>query len=77
MTSGLKLTKEGTDHFEDPSLYHSIVGALQYATLTRPDIGFCVNKVCRFMHQPLQSHWQAVKRILRYLKGTLNHGLHL
>ncbi|MCI48290.1 retrovirus-related pol polyprotein from transposon TNT 1-94, partial [Trifolium medium] len=35
---------------------------------------FSVNKVCQFMAQPLESHWKAVKRILRYLKGTLSHG---
>ena len=52
-----------------------MVGALQYATLTRPKISFAVNKVCQFMAAPLDSHWTVVKRILRYLKGTLSHGL--
>ena len=52
-----------------------MVGALQYATLTRPEISFAVNKVCQFMAKPLESHWAAVKMILRYLKGTLSHGL--
>ncbi|XP_057423759.1 uncharacterized mitochondrial protein AtMg00810-like [Lotus japonicus] len=55
----------------------SIVGALQYATLTRPEISFAVNKVCQFLSQPLEDHWKAVKRILRYLKATIHHGLHL
>ncbi|MCI59098.1 retrovirus-related pol polyprotein, partial [Trifolium medium] len=59
----------------EPTLYRSIVGALQYATLTHPDIALSVNKVCQFMANPFESHWLAVKRILRYLKGTLNHGL--
>ena len=75
MTSGLKLSKHGTDDFEDPTLYRSVVGALQYATITRPKIAYCVNKVCQFMHHPLTSHWQAVKRILRYLQGTIHYGL--
>ncbi|PNX93512.1 histone deacetylase, partial [Trifolium pratense] len=75
MVSSCKLSKFGTDVMTDPTLYRSTVGALQYATLTRPDISYSVNKVCQFMAHPLESHWKAVKRILRYLKGTLNYGL--
>jgi len=77
LQGGLKLSKYGSDYFDDPALYRSIVGALQYITITRPEIGFSVNKVCQFMSQPLSDHWKAVKRILRYLKGTLSYGLHL
>lgn len=77
MVSSSKLSKEGADYFEDPTLYRSVVGALQYATITRPELSFAVNKVCQFMAKPLESHWVAVKRILRYLKGTTSHGLQL
>ncbi|WJX96151.1 hypothetical protein P8452_77393 [Trifolium repens] len=75
MVSNCKLSKFGTDSMSDPTLYRSTVGALQYATLTRPDIAFSVNKVCQFMAHPLETHWKAVKRILRYLNGTISHGL--
>lgn len=75
MIGGQKLSKTGSDPFSDPTLYRSIVGALQYATITRPELCYSVNKVCQFMASPLESHWKAVKRILRYLKGTLSHGL--
>src|ERR1044072_5154445 len=47
------------------------------ATITRPEISYCVNKVCQFMAQPQEEHWKAVKRILIYLKGTITHGLHI
>jgi histone deacetylase 1/2 len=60
---------------DDSVRYRSLVGALQYLTLTRPDISFSVNKVCQFLHAPTLSHWSAVKRILRYVQGTLNFGL--
>lgn len=55
--------------------YRSVVGALQYLTLTRPDISYSVNKVCQFLHSPTEAHWTAVKRILRYLQGTSSYGL--
>ncbi|KAM1024520.1 hypothetical protein ACFX2C_037789 [Malus domestica] len=60
---------------DNASEYRSLVGALQYLTWTRPDLSFAVNLVCQFMHNPRLSHLQAVKRILRYLKGSLDLGL--
>lgn len=59
----------------DATEYHSIVGALQYLTFTRPDLAFAVNKVCQFMHAPTEFHWGLVKRILRYLKHTSMFGI--
>lgn len=72
-----KLTKTSFAALSDPYMYRSVVGALHYAIVTGLDIAFSVNKVCQFMAHPLESHWVAVKRILRYLKGTIGHGLHL
>jgi hypothetical protein len=63
--------------FSDATRFRQLVGALQYLTFTRPDICFAVNRVCQFMHAPTESHWAAVKRILRYLRGTASHGLHI
>ena len=61
IVSGLKLSKLGSDTMLDPTLYKSVVGALQYATVTRPKISFSVNKSCQFMSNPLESHWKVVK----------------
>uniref|UniRef100_A0A803NHS9 Uncharacterized protein n=1 Tax=Cannabis sativa TaxID=3483 RepID=A0A803NHS9_CANSA len=77
MNSGLKLCNYGRELVTDATLYRSIVGALQYATITRPELAFCVNKVCQFMQNSLHTHWNVVKRILRYIAGTLHHGLML
>ena len=75
MVGGCKLTKTGSEDVSDPTLYGSVVGALQYVTITRPKICFSVNKVDPFMSKPSEQHWSAVKRILRYLKGTISLGL--
>lgn len=75
MVSSQKLTAADTVEAENPSLYRSLVGGLQYVTITRPDIAYAVNRVCQFMHAPKDSHWQAVKRILRYLRGTSTYDL--
>jgi histone deacetylase 1/2 len=61
----------------DSTRYRSIVGGLQYLTLTRPDLAFAVNKVCQFLHTPTSVHWSAVKRILRYIAFTLDVGLRI
>ncbi|CAJ2662178.1 unnamed protein product [Trifolium pratense] len=60
----------GSVPVEDPALFRSIVGALHYVTLTIPEIAYYINKVCQFLSNPLEEHWKAVKRILRYLSGT-------
>jgi histone deacetylase 1/2 len=60
---------------DDATMYRSVVGDLQYLTLTRPDLSFAVNRVCQFLHSPTEDHWSAVKRILRFVHGTLDHGL--
>jgi len=59
----------------DPTQYRSLVGALQYLTFTRLDISYAVQQVCLHMHDPRDTHLSAVKRILRYLRGTTEHGL--
>jgi hypothetical protein len=59
----------------DVTTYRQTVGALQYCTLMWLDIAFFVNQLCQHMHNPSTLHWTAAKRVLRYLKGTIDHGL--
>ncbi|KAL3820422.1 hypothetical protein ACJIZ3_006327 [Penstemon smallii] len=75
MAPSTRLSAYDSTSFENLTLYRSIVGSLQYLLFTRPDLAFSVNRVCQFMHAPCISHWQSVKRILRYLKHTLDYGL--
>jgi hypothetical protein len=77
MSSTTSLTAHEGESFSDATLFRSTVGALQYLSLTRPDIAFTVNKLSQFMHKPTVIHWQSVKRLLRYLKQTLQFGLQI
>lgn len=71
-----KLSSDGAP-VADATHYHGLAGALQYLTFTRPDIAYAVQQVCLFMHDPREPHLALVKRILRYIRGTLDHGLRL
>ena len=70
-----KVSATSGSPFSDPSLYRSLAGALQYVTLTRPEIAYAVQQICLHMHDPRDSHFSLIKRVFRYLKGTLAHGL--
>lgn len=71
MTLATTLSRHDGTPLADNTEYRSIMGVLQYCTLAPPNISFAVNKVYQYMHyQQAYVHWQAVKCILRYLKGT-------
>ena len=59
----------------DPTYFKSLVGNLRYLICTRPDILYGVRLISRYMETPDQSHLNATKRILRYIKGTINEGM--
>jgi len=72
---GLKLVKDESEKSMDNTLFKQVVGSLRYLYNTRPDISFAVGLISRFSDDPKASHWVAAKRILRYLRGTLNYGI--
>ena len=60
----------------DERMYQAAIGSLNYAAIaTRPDISAAVGKLSQFMKNPRKEHWVGVKRILRYIRGTLDFGL--
>ena len=71
----LKLSNEYCSSNVNPTLYKSMVGSLMYLTATRPDIMYVVSLVSRFMETPKETHWQAVKIILKYVNRTKEYGV--
>ncbi|KAI0504692.1 hypothetical protein KFK09_015645 [Dendrobium nobile] len=78
--SNPSVTKEPS-HFQpdntipDATMYRRITGGLQYLTITRPDIAHSINTLSQHMHDPTPVHLYLLKRLLRYIKGTINFGL--
>ncbi|XP_057975241.1 uncharacterized protein LOC131162650, partial [Malania oleifera] len=75
MNSSIKLDKDEQGIPVDVKLYRGMIGSLLYLTASRPDIMFSVCMCARFQANPKESHLKAVKRILRYLVGTIELGL--
>jgi hypothetical protein len=70
-----KAGKIGEGNGIDETYYKQIVGSLMYITATRPNIMFVVSFISRFMARLTELHLQAAKRVLRYLKGTVDYGI--
>lgn len=72
---GQKVDKDEDGALIDATQYKQMVGSLMYLTATRPDLMFAVSLISRFMARPTQLHFAITKRILRYLKDTMDHGV--
>ncbi|XP_019175783.1 PREDICTED: uncharacterized protein LOC109171107 [Ipomoea nil] len=75
--SSAKITDDVVVPYGDPTQYRSLAGAHQYLTVTRPDLSYDVNLLCQHMHAPTTTDWASLKRVLQYVKGTLNLGLRI
>jgi hypothetical protein len=76
MKERLKLSRDSRTKEVDATQYQRLVGSLRYLVHTRPDLAYSVGYVSRFLQRPTTEHEQAVKRIIRYVAGTLDHGLY-
>jgi hypothetical protein len=76
MEMKLKLLKEGMTPAVDATEYRSLIGSLRYLCNSRPDLAYAVGYLSRFMEAPRQEHLAAVKRVLRYVAGTVHWGVH-
>ncbi|XP_020208976.1 uncharacterized protein LOC109793918 [Cajanus cajan] len=75
MNQNEKFSKDDGADKVDEHHYRSLIGCLMYLTATRPDIMFAVSILSRFMHCASEVHLQAAKRIVRYVKGTVEYGI--
>ncbi|CAM9003922.1 unnamed protein product [Rhodiola kirilowii] len=75
LEANVKYCAEEGKELEDVKMYRQLVGSLIYLTITRPDISFAVGVVSLLMQNPRKPHLEAVRRILRYVRGTTNYGL--
>ncbi|XP_057734655.1 uncharacterized mitochondrial protein AtMg00810-like [Arachis stenosperma] len=76
LESNVRFTLMDDTVLDNPTLYRQLVGSLVYLTVTRPDIAYPVHVLSQFLSAPRTTHYAAVLRILRYIKGTLFHGLY-
>ena len=75
MECGVKLSKHDKGEDIDPTFSKSLVGSLRYLTCTRTNILYVVELVSRYMENPKTTHFKAAKKIIRYIKSTINFGL--
>nr|GFB90291.1 uncharacterized mitochondrial protein AtMg00810-like [Tanacetum cinerariifolium] len=75
MVKKSKLGEDKEGKAVDPSHYHGMIGTLLYLTASRPDLQFAIYMCTRYQARPTKKHVHAVKRIFRYLRGTVHQGL--
>ncbi|KAL6558758.1 hypothetical protein OROMI_019108 [Orobanche minor] len=75
MSTSMQISADEAGKSVDQSLYRKLIGSLLYLTASRPDIQFAVGVCARYQVKPKESHFTTAKRILKYVKGTVDAGL--
>lgn len=70
-----RLSHDTCDLFDDHERYRRLVGCLIYLAITLPDLAYCVHILSQFLQASRAAHWEAIVRVVRYLKGTLGNGI--
>jgi len=76
MEPSTKLNSSSGNPLSNPQIYCRLIGQLMYLTITRPNLVFVTQQLSQYVSQPLDTHYHAVMRVLRYLKGSPAKGLH-
>ena len=76
MGTNEKLSKDENGVSVDPILYRNMIVSLLYLTASRPNISFSVGVCARYQANPMESHIATVKRIIKYVNGTVDYGIH-
>ena len=74
--SGIRLEEDGSTPFVDNTLYRQLIGIPLYLTHLIPNISYAMSVSSRYMQEPHELHWKAVKCILHYVQGTRDYGIH-
>jgi hypothetical protein len=75
MEKALKLSAKANSKSANGSVYRQLVGSLIYLTTTKPDLSFTISYISKFMKKPKVEHWTIAKRVLIYVKSTIDFGL--
>ena len=74
--SGIRIEEGGSTPLVDNTLYRQLTGRILYLTHLRPDISYVMSAASKYMQEPHELHSKTTKRILHYVQGTIDYGIH-
>ncbi|XP_018448685.1 uncharacterized mitochondrial protein AtMg00810-like [Raphanus sativus] len=77
MEQNHKLLADKGPYYNNPVRFRRVVGRLVYLSIIRPELSYAIHVMSQVMHKPREAHWDAVVRVLKYLKGCPGQGIML